>query len=236
MAFEPTGTAILTTALTGLPNEMRLRWVETVPVNTSVTVETAVAGETGGVPNEPGAGDWAAQTNGQIVSNIPGGNLTGLHLWLRITLTTTDGAVTPEIEEPWLEDPTAPQDKILLTMLPLKRFHNVEGSLAVNYNGAIGTLAGVGGPANSFEVAFAPEGLEQVPNPFLVEHVAATLQVYQLTLNPIYHSVVGDGPDPTDNPAHMRGKYVSGAGNNEKLGATVANYVLELIHVSLIDP
>lgn len=60
---------------------------------------------------------------------------------------------------------------ILLTMQPLKRFHNVEGSLAVSYDSTIGNLAGAGGPVESFSVSFTPDALVQKPNPHDPEHI-----------------------------------------------------------------
>ena len=44
------------------------------------------------------AGDWAEQTSGVDITNIPEGDLTGKHLWIRQTLTTTDTSITPTLE------------------------------------------------------------------------------------------------------------------------------------------
>ena len=44
------------------------------------------------------AGDWAEQVSGAAISNIPAGDLTGKHLWVRETLTTTDTSITPTLE------------------------------------------------------------------------------------------------------------------------------------------
>ena len=45
------------------------------------------------------AGDWEEQTSGEAISNIPAGDLTGKHLWIRQTLETTDTSVTPTLNK-----------------------------------------------------------------------------------------------------------------------------------------
>jgi len=40
-------------------------------------------------------GDWEEQANGELITNIPEGDLTGKHLWLREKLSTADNSVTP---------------------------------------------------------------------------------------------------------------------------------------------
>lgn len=45
------------------------------------------------------AGDWEEQTSGVAITNIPAGDLTGQHLWIRQTLSTNDPAETPTLEE-----------------------------------------------------------------------------------------------------------------------------------------
>jgi len=45
------------------------------------------------------AGDWEEQTSGEAISNIPAGDLTGKHLWIRQTLETTDASVTPTLNK-----------------------------------------------------------------------------------------------------------------------------------------
>jgi hypothetical protein len=60
---------------------------------------------------------------------------------------------------------------ILLTMQPLKRFHNVEGSLAVSYDSTIGNLAGAGRPGGVFFRVVTPDALVQKPNPHDPEHI-----------------------------------------------------------------
>lgn len=67
-------------------------WASTEPTNTSITVETAVT--TGATPAEA---EWAEQTSGTAISNIPSGDLTGYYLWVRQTLATTSGTATPSL-------------------------------------------------------------------------------------------------------------------------------------------
>ena len=45
------------------------------------------------------SGDWEEQTSGTEIDNIPAGDLTGKHLWIRQTLETDGTAETPILEE-----------------------------------------------------------------------------------------------------------------------------------------
>ena len=53
------------------------------------------------------------------------------------------------------------------------RFNNIDGQFKINYNSLIGSLSGVAGKVESFEVSFTPTELEPKPNP----HVAETITV-----------------------------------------------------------
>jgi hypothetical protein len=52
-----------------------------------------------GVTNPSDAGDWEEQTSKELITNIPEGDLTGKHLWVRETLETTDTIETPTLSE-----------------------------------------------------------------------------------------------------------------------------------------
>jgi len=75
-----------------------MKWTHLTPANTTVTVETAVNEDDEAVPES-----FTAQTSGQVIASLPEGSLAGHYLWIKITLTTTDGAVTPTITRLWFE-------------------------------------------------------------------------------------------------------------------------------------
>ena len=75
--------------------DLRIKWRETVPENTTLTVETAI---TDSDTVNPGEGDWEAQTSGELISNLPA-DLTGKYLYTRVKMTSV-GIVTPGLD--WL--------------------------------------------------------------------------------------------------------------------------------------
>ena len=62
---------------------------------------------------------------------------------------------------------------LLITFHPQSRFNNVEGFLTVQYNPAIGSLRGRGGPVEGFTIGFLPIGLMPKPNPGVDESLIA---------------------------------------------------------------
>lgn len=132
--------------------------------------------------------------------------------------------------------PTEP-NAILLTMMPLKRFRNVEGHLTVDYS-VVGGLAGSGGVVQDFQTSFLPEALQPMPNPSQMETIRATT-IISIILHAIMHIVIGSGPYPTEKIMFQKGKY-SGEPENpfseEKLNATLSDFSLSLIHINQIDP
>lgn len=84
---------------------------------------------------------------------------------------------------------------ILLTMQPVKRFHNVEGALTVSYDAVIGNLAGAGGPVESFAVSITPSALVQKPNPHDPEHLEIAGISITASLIRIAYSDVQTGGD-----------------------------------------
>lgn len=154
-----------------LSGEYRIRWQETKPENTDIIIEYTI-GET--------QGQWQEVDNGEIID-------IDTNLWIRATLSTEDGAITPILEELWLEEPDAPQDTILLTMDPLKRFNNVEGNLIVKYDASKGNLSGRGGSVEGFIETFTPTGLEPKPNPHAVETIVVKPEIELQFLRVEYH-------------------------------------------------
>ena len=75
--------------------DLRIKWREVIPAGATLTVETAITDSDTVNPSE---GDWAAQTSGELISNLPA-DLTGKYLYTRVKMTSV-GIVTPELE--WL--------------------------------------------------------------------------------------------------------------------------------------
>ena len=143
----------------------KIFWSENKPSGTDVNIEYA----TGEVQ-----GQWQGVLNGDVIS-------INTNLWLRATLSTLDTSVTPTLQDLWLEDSDAPQDKILLTMDWWGRFNNVDDKIKVLYDASKGSLTGAGGAVESFEIEFTPQDLVQTPNPNEEELIKA--YPYEIVLN-----------------------------------------------------
>ena len=138
--------------------QYRVRWQEDKPAGTDITIEYT----TGQIQ-----GTWIEILNGDVITS-------DTNLWLRVTLETTDTSVTPTLQDLWIEEPDAPQDKIRIVMDDFSRFPTVEGNLTVEYDASVGNLAGRGGPVESFTEEFTPTGLVQKPNPGPAENFKMT--------------------------------------------------------------
>lgn len=138
-----------------LNGEYRLNWLEEKPIGTNIVTEYTT-GQT--------QGQWQEVSNGDIVTS-------DTNLWIRATLSTEDTTITPVLKDLWLEEASAPQDKILITMHPQRRFNNVEGPLTVQYDQTVGSLRGRGGPVEGFTETFTPTDLEPKPNPGVAENI-----------------------------------------------------------------
>ena len=123
--------------------QFRLGWVENKPTDTDIFIEYA-SGET--------QGQWQEAANGGIIN-------VDTNLWIRATLSTTDTSVTPTLQDLWIEEPDAPQDKILIEFTDW--FRKVQGPLTISYNQALGNLSGTGGAVASFTEVFTPTDLEE---------------------------------------------------------------------------
>lgn len=130
----------------------------TAPTNTSVKIEIATGATQGA---------WVEYAIGDTIS-------ADTNIWIKLTLSTTDVSVTPTISKLYLSDAIAPDDQILITLKPLKRFHRVKGNLTVSYDSTIGNLAGASGPVASFSQAFTPVDLVNKPNPNDPENITMT--------------------------------------------------------------
>jgi len=74
--------------------DLKIKWKADVPSGATVTVGTAITDSDSVLPDE---GDWAVQTNGSSIDNLPA-DLTGMYLRTRIKMTATE--TSPFLE--WL--------------------------------------------------------------------------------------------------------------------------------------
>lgn len=182
-----------------LMESCRIRWQETKPTDTDIIIEYAT-GET--------QGGWQEVSNGDIITS-------DTNLWIRATLSTEDTAITPILQDLWLEVASAPQDKILITMDWWGKFNNVHDKIKVLYDASKGSLAGAGGAVDSFEVEFTPQDLVQTPNPNEEELIKA--YPYEISLD--FKEI------------DFQSRYAE-----EHLKAYPYEIVLDLKHVSEINP
>lgn len=136
----------------------RVRWLEDKPTGTGITIKYT----TGQIQ-----GTWIEISNGDIITS-------DTNLWFRVTLETTDTSVTPTLQDLWIEEPDAPQDKIRIVMDEFSRFPTVEGNLTVEYDATIGNLVGQGGAVESFVETFTPTDLVPEPNPNVAENISVS--------------------------------------------------------------
>ena len=139
----------------------RIAWSEDKPTGTDITIEYSTGAT---------QGTWIQVNNGDLITS-------DTNLWLRATLETADTSKTPTLSNIWIEEPTQPQDKLLITVGDFNRFNNVEGQLTVSYNQALGSLKGATGDVLSFSFPFAPTELRREINPNDEETIRAVIGV-----------------------------------------------------------
>lgn len=104
---------------------------------------------------------------------------------------------------------------LLLTMKDFNRFPTAEGSLRIEYAASIGSLAGRGGPVESFNETFIPTDLVPEPNPHVEETLTVAPAELEVDFIPIsYHSGYSE----------------------EALTVAPAELELNLIYVGVINP
>jgi hypothetical protein len=164
--YNTSGTYTLPTVdLSDLPNDLRIKWTVDTPTGTSVTIETAVT--TGEAPET-----WLAQANGQLINNIPEGELTGKYLWIRATLATTDTSATPTVSGITIEESATPDNLIQIKLAYPDQMKYPQGTVTVEYIPANGNLTGEqGGAVVGFVQSFTPENITPFFNPNAREKV-----------------------------------------------------------------
>lgn len=72
--------------------DLKIKWTETVPDVTTLTIETGTSDSDATPPST-----WHEQSNGESITNLPA-DLTDKYLWYKATLQTTDDSVLPTLE------------------------------------------------------------------------------------------------------------------------------------------
>ncbi len=164
--FDMEGTYSTTLQING---QYRIKWQAEIPDDTDIKIEKATT-----------ENEYTEVANGDVIT--ANGNL-----WIKATLSTEDVNKTPTLKDLWLEEASAPQDKILITMHPQGRFNNVVGPLTVQYDQTVGSLRGRGGPVEGFIETFTPTDLEPKPNPHVAETVTVKPEIELQFLRVEYH-------------------------------------------------
>lgn len=154
---------IYVTEKINIDGDLRIKWNTETPTDTDIKIEVSTDKQ-----------NWEEVDNDDVI-NADG-------IWIKATLSTADETVTPILNGLWLEEPSALQNIILITMKSLKRFCNVEGKLTVSYDSTKGNLMGAGGAVQSFEEDFMPEDLIQEPIPweYLTAELSGSIELYEL--------------------------------------------------------
>ena len=192
-------TTIVATEEILLIGQNRVNWIEDKPIGTDITIEYTTGAE---------QGEWVELSNGDVVTS-------DTNIWLKATLETTDTSVTPTLQDLWIEEPDAPQDKIRIVMDEFSRFPTVEGNLTVEYDASVGNLAGRGGFVESFIEVFTPTDLAPEPNPGIQDTISVAPA--ELIINHI--------------PISYHNRY-----EEETITVAPAELTVNLIYVGVINP
>ena len=182
-----------------ISGQYRVRWLEDKPTDTDIIIEYTTG---------QAQGTWIEISNGDVITS-------DTNLWFRVTLETTNTSITPILQDLWIEEPDAPQDKIRIVMDEFSRFPTVHGDLTVEYDATIGNLVGQGGGVESFIQTFTPTDLIPEPNPNPQETIEIAPVELTVDLLPV--------------------EYV-GAYNEETITVAPVELTVELIHTSIINP
>lgn len=151
-----------------------LTWSENVPEGTSIIVSVSTDSH---VFSE-------VQNGGQVVTN--GSEISDL--FVKVEMSTIDPTKTPLLSDMKIvvrdsDDAWA----IILHIEDLRRFNSAAGNITVAYDAAIGNLAGIGGPEESFDLSFAPTDLIAKPHQNDQEHLEISDISADGTLTKVYY-------------------------------------------------
>lgn len=182
---KTSGNAVYTiTGITGAVAASSLSWTESKPDGTTVVVSVSTDGV-----------NYAAVTNGGAL--LASGTYDNQTVYIKVEMSTADATVTPSISGLNYAVQTAEDTySIVLEMSPLERFESAAGDITVAYDGN-GTLAGEGGPVESFSISFAPSDLVWKGNQNDQEHISITCEATGSLIH-IYYTDASLGTDHID--------------------------------------
>lgn len=186
-----------------------IEWAATVPAGTALAVKTAVRAD----GMTPAAEEYLATTSGQAIPNMATGqDLTGVFLWIKVEMTTTDDAVTPELETLGFSiSGGAPDDEIQLNLTYDGRMKHPQGLVTVAFTGSLA------GPGNAMVAPFTQTFTPVISTPFFnpndAERIALTVVTTPMLIRVYYE------------------EYQAGA---EQIALTVTG-AASLIHVNDLD-
>ena len=144
--------------IVGLLSNNRIDWTADVPANTTLAIKGAVNGSDS-VP--PVDGDLDVLTSGGSIPDLTDGlDTTGLYLWLKAELGTSDTSKTPSLTAlsvTLTDDISAREIAIHLTYAG--RLKHPQGNVSVAYVAALGNIKNAGGTisVSSFTHPFDPD-------------------------------------------------------------------------------
>lgn len=186
--YCPTGTAIFTVPLTKIASYLtsRITWTAEEPVGTTVTVEAGVG------TTQPTVWQQCIN-NSQIPVFIQGMDYSSQYLYLRISLTTEDMYLTPQVSllAVQISDFTD-QNRITLTLGAGNRnnLQKATGPVTVRYTN--GDLSGEDALVDNFIESFTPDGVDYKGNQNPHEHLEITGASYAGTLQKIEYASAQD--------------------------------------------
>lgn len=207
-----------------------IEWEQEVPADCSMTVYTAVVDK--GVT--PVSGDWVEQpysSGGSSINSVSAGeDLSGKDFHIRVDMVSNEYGETPVAEN--MEWEIIDTSLVQLEMeVVAHSFENVDGDLMVSYDVFSGMLMGEGGSVQPFEETFTPAGLFPVPNPHSQHYIGAEIDSLTVDFIAIMHTVLGEGPFPTEDEAHQKDKFEWGEADKTYIKSHIDGLDLDFIHV-----
>ena len=181
--YNSSGTCELTTTAVQAVSNVKasyISWEADTPEGTSIRLYSKLSNE-----------EYQECRNGGSIEGISvGANLTGETLYVKVEMTTSDGAITPVLKNIHIQMFDASDASVIVLTFDSGTPNSIQraaGDITVTYDGS-GTLVGEGGPVAAFEHTFTPVGLDHKDNPTWSEHVEIANIVSTGTLTRIYYT------------------------------------------------
>lgn len=153
-----------------------IHWTADKPTNTDVSVGYAFNQSDSVAPTS-----WTSTTSGAALT-MPE-SLSGYYLWIKVTLTTTDSAVTPTLTSLYVTEAEADASKIKVVLTADGRLKYPQGDVSISFSGSITGV--LGSDVEPFVATFTPTIDAPIFNPNDAERIdldptitATMMQVY----------------------------------------------------------